>query len=67
MSKQSLIFESVTVISIGVHHIGEEPDQHIIRLASRVSCTATIHEVPTKLKLDPCSRDKVLAPSDRPA
>jgi hypothetical protein len=30
----------------------------------RVSCTTTIHEVPTKSISGPCSRDEVLAPSD---
>jgi hypothetical protein len=63
--KWSLISESVAVIRIGVHPEGEEPNHHIICLASRVSRTTTVHEVPTKSKLDPYSWDEVLAPSDR--
>jgi hypothetical protein len=66
-SKRSLISECVTMIRIDIHPKGEEPDQHIVCLASRVSCTTTICEVPTKSKLGPCSRDEVLAPSDHPA
>jgi hypothetical protein len=34
--KRSLIFESVVVIQIGVHAAGEEPDQHVVRLATQV-------------------------------
>jgi hypothetical protein len=49
------------VIQIGVHPTGEEPNQHIVHLASRVSRMKTICEVPTMLKLGPCSRDEVLA------
>jgi hypothetical protein len=67
MDKRSLISESITAIQIGVHSAREEPDQHIIRLTSWVSCTTTVHKVPIKLKLDPRSRDEVLAPSDRMA
>jgi hypothetical protein len=37
MDKWSLISESVTVIRIGVHHAGEEPNKHSVRVASRVS------------------------------
>jgi hypothetical protein len=67
MSKRSLISESVAAIQIGVHPTREEPDQHVVRLASWVSCTKTVREVCTKSKLGPCSRDEVLAPNDRPA
>jgi hypothetical protein len=55
------------MIRIGVHPAGEEPNQYVIRLASRFSRTTTVREVPTKSKLGPCSRDEVLAPSHRPA
>jgi hypothetical protein len=55
------------VIRIGVHPAGEELDQHVVRLASRVSRMTTVREVSTKSKLSPCSRDEVLAPNDRPA
>jgi hypothetical protein len=64
--KRSLISESVITIRIGVHPTGEEPDQHVVCLASRVSRMTTVREVPTKLKMGPCSQDKVLALSDRP-
>jgi hypothetical protein len=67
MSKQPLISKSAATIRIGMHSIGEEPDQHVIRVTPQVSRMTTIHEVPTKLKLDICSRVEVLAPSDRPA
>jgi hypothetical protein len=66
-SKWSLISESVAVIQIGVHPVGEEPDQHIVRMAPRVSHKLTIRKVPTKSKSDPYSRDEFLASSDRPA
>jgi hypothetical protein len=66
MDKQSLIFESVVVIRFSVHPAEEEPDQHVIRVASQVSRTATIREVPTKSKSGLCSQDEVLALSDRP-
>jgi hypothetical protein len=66
MSKRSLIFESVMAIQISVHPTAEEPNQHGIRVAPRVSRTTTVHEVPTKLKSSSCSRDEILAPSDRP-
>jgi hypothetical protein len=65
--KRSLISESVASIQIGVHHVGEEPDQHIVHVAPRVSRMTTIREVPTKSKLGLCSQDEVLAPSDHPA
>jgi hypothetical protein len=55
------------MIRIGVYPTGEEPDQHIIRLASRVSYMTTVREVPTKSKLGPYYQDEVLAPNDRPA
>jgi hypothetical protein len=55
------------VIQIGVHAVGEEPDQHIVRVTPRVLCTINICKLPTKLKSDPYSKDEVLAPSDRPA
>jgi hypothetical protein len=67
MSKRSAISESVAVIQIGVHSVGEEPDQRIIRVAPQVSRTTTVCEVPTKSKSGPCSRDEVLAPSDCPS
>jgi hypothetical protein len=65
-SKRSLISESVAVIRIGVHPAGEEPNQHVVRVASLVSRATTIREVPTKSNLGPYSRDEVLAPSDHP-
>jgi hypothetical protein len=65
-SKRSLISESVAAIRIDVHPAREEPDQHIMHLASWVSCMKTVHEVCTKSKLGPYSWDKVLAPNDRP-
>jgi hypothetical protein len=66
-TKRSLISEGVAVIRIGVQPAGKEPDQYVVRLASRVSHMTTVRKVPTKSKLGPCSRDEVLAPSDRPA
>jgi hypothetical protein len=42
--KQSLISESIVVIQIGVHYVREEPDQHVVRLASRVSRTTTVRK-----------------------
>jgi hypothetical protein len=65
MSKRPLIFESVTVIRIGVHPAGEEPNQHVIRMLPWVSRMTTIYKVPTRSKSGPYSRDEVLAPSDR--
>jgi hypothetical protein len=64
MDKRPLISESVALTRIDIHPTGEEPDPHVVHVASRVSRTTTIGEVPTKLKLAPCSRDEVLAPSD---
>jgi hypothetical protein len=52
------------LIQIGIQLAGEEPNRHVIRVAPRVSRTTTVCKVPTKLKLDPCSRDEILAPSD---
>jgi hypothetical protein len=46
------------MIQIGVHLIGEELDQHIIRLAPQVSRMTIVCEVPTKLKLAPAPRMK---------
>jgi hypothetical protein len=54
-------------IRIGVHPVGEKPNQHIIHAASQATCMTTACEVPTKSKSDLYSRDEVLAPSDRPA
>jgi hypothetical protein len=65
MSKRSLISETVMVIRIDVHPIGEEPDQHNICAAPWVSHTTTIREVPTKSNSGLCSWDEVLGPSDR--
>jgi hypothetical protein len=48
MSKRQLISESVAAIRIGVHLVGEEPDQHILRVAPRVLCTTTFYEVSNK-------------------
>jgi hypothetical protein len=55
------------MIRIGVHPTGEEPDQHVILVATWVSRTTTVRKVPTRSKSGLCSRDEVLAPSDRPA
>jgi hypothetical protein len=52
------------VIQIGVHPIGEKPDQHIVRATPGVSRTTTIRKVPTKSKSGSCSRDEVLTSSD---
>jgi hypothetical protein len=49
---------------IDIHPAGEEPNQHIVRVALRVPRMTTIHEVPTKSKSGPCSRDEVLVPND---
>jgi hypothetical protein len=43
-NKRSLISESVVVIQIDVHPAGDEPDQHIVRLASWVSHMTTVRE-----------------------
>jgi hypothetical protein len=40
--------------------------QHVVRMASRVSRTTIICEVPTKSNMGPCSWDEVLATSNRP-
>jgi hypothetical protein len=61
MDRRSLISESVVAIQIGVHPVGEEPDQHVVHVTSGVSCTTTGCEVPTKLKSVPCSQDEVSA------
>jgi hypothetical protein len=66
MDNRPLISESVVVIQIDIHPVGEEPDRHVVRVAPGVSCMTTVHEIPTKLNLGPCSRNKVLAPSDSP-
>jgi hypothetical protein len=42
--KQSLISESIVVIQIGVHYVREGPDQHVVRLASRVSRITTVRK-----------------------
>jgi hypothetical protein len=63
--KRSLISESVTVIRIGVHNAGEEPDQHVVRVTPGISRTTTICKVPTKSKSGLCSRDEVLAPGTK--
>jgi hypothetical protein len=55
MDKRSLISESVVVIPIDIHPTGEEHDQHVVRVASGVSRTTTVGEVPTKWKSDLCS------------
>jgi hypothetical protein len=62
--KRSLIFESVAVTRIDIHPTEEEPDRHVIHMATGVSRTITIREVPNKLKSSHCSQDKVLTPSD---
>jgi hypothetical protein len=64
IDKQSLISESVTVMQVDIHPVGDEPDQHVIHVTPGVSHTTTVCEVPTKLKSGLCSRDEVLAPSD---
>jgi hypothetical protein len=51
------------VIQIGVHPTRKQPDQHIVHVTPGVSHTITIHEVPTKSKLGPCTWDDVMAPS----
>jgi hypothetical protein len=48
IDKWPLITKSVTVTQIDIHHIGEEPDQHVVRTASRASCTTIVCEIPTK-------------------
>jgi hypothetical protein len=51
------------VTRIDIHLLEEEPDQHVVRTTPGVSRTITVCEVPTKLKLGPCSRDEVLTPA----
>jgi hypothetical protein len=65
MSKRPLIFESVMVIRIGVHPVGEEPDQHVVHVAPRISHTITFCEVPTRSKSGLFSDDEILVPNDR--
>jgi hypothetical protein len=50
MDERPLISKSVTVLRIDIHPTGEEPDQHVVHVASRVSCTTTVREVSTKSK-----------------
>jgi hypothetical protein len=38
------------VLRIDIHPTGEESDQHVVRVASQVSCTRTVREVSTKSK-----------------
>jgi hypothetical protein len=52
-------------IRISVHCTGEEPDQHVVRVAPQVSRMTTVREVPTESKSGLCSRDEVLAHNDR--
>jgi hypothetical protein len=52
------------VTQINMHPAGKESDQHVVHTAPGVPRTTILREVPTKLKLGPCSRDEVLAPSD---
>jgi hypothetical protein len=59
------------MIRIGVHPTGEEPDQHVVHMAPRVSHTTTVREVPTKSKSGLCSRMKpwlsaIVRPSRHP-
>jgi hypothetical protein len=67
IDKRSLISKSVVVTRIDIHPVGEEPNQHVIRMAPGVSCMTTARELPTKSKSGLCSRDDVLAPTDHPA
>jgi hypothetical protein len=39
--KRSLIYESVVVTQIDIHHTVEEPNQHVVRATLVVSCTTT--------------------------
>jgi hypothetical protein len=52
------------VIRIDIHHVGEGPDQHVIRVTPRVLCMTTVCEVPTKSKSGLYSWDEALAASD---
>jgi hypothetical protein len=60
-----MIFESVVTIRIDIDPAGEEPDQHIVRVVSRVSRTTTFRKVSTGSTLGLYSRDEILVPSDR--
>jgi hypothetical protein len=51
------------VIQIGVYPAGEEPDQHVIRVAHRVSRTTTVCKVPTKSNLAPAPEMKYWPPA----
>jgi hypothetical protein len=64
IDKRTLISRSVMVIRIDIHHVGEEPDQHVIRVTPGVLHTTTVCEVPTKSKSGLCSWDEALAASD---
>jgi hypothetical protein len=64
MDKRSLISASVTTLQINVHTVGEEPDQHVVRMNPGISHMTTVCEVPMKSKSGICSCDEVLAPSD---
>jgi hypothetical protein len=66
MSKRSLISESVAVIQIDIHPAGEEPDQHVVRMAPRVSRMKTFCKVPTRSKSGLYFQNKILILSDRP-
>jgi hypothetical protein len=44
-----------------------ETRQHIVRAPSPASRTITFHEVPTRSKAGPCTRDEVLVPSNSSA
>jgi hypothetical protein len=52
------------VIRIDIHPTEEKLDRHVVRVAPRVSCITTVHEVSTKSKSGPCSRGEVLAPTN---
>jgi hypothetical protein len=64
-SKWSLISQSVVMIRIDVHLAGEEPDQHVVRVAPWDSRTTTFRKVHTKSKSGLCYRDEIPVPSDR--
>jgi hypothetical protein len=51
------------VIRIDVHLAREELNQHVVRLASRVSHMTIVYEIPTKSKLGHCSRMKSWPPA----
>jgi hypothetical protein len=48
--KWPLISESVASTRIDIHQAGEEPDQHVVRVAPGVSRTTIVRKVPTKSK-----------------